>query len=147
VPGHLLELLARGIHERADRLHVRRVEIDGAFERLARVDVAERMVRGGESFWAVVYPPFIARDLTRGDVRLVVRKGLEEARGNYKLLVALFNMPPTDYKRFLNFLRKHDCHMPFQRFRSAATAIAVDTSAGEPDSPLTDADDDPYRVV
>ena len=82
----------------------------------------ERMVHGRESFWAVVYPPFIARDLTRDDVRLVVRKGLEQARGNYKLLVSLFNMPATDYKRFLNFLRKHDCHMPFQRFRSAAAA-------------------------
>lgn len=106
----------------------------------------ERMVRGGESFWAVVYPPFIARDLTRDDVRLVIRKGLEHARGNYKLLVALFNMPPTDYKRFLNFLRKHDCHMPFQRFRSAAASRAeaaeVDASAA-----VSDAKDDPYRRV
>ncbi|MGE5362205.1 MAG: sigma-54 interaction domain-containing protein [Bacteroidales bacterium] len=86
----------------------------------------ERMVRAHESFWSVVYPPFIARDLTREDLRLVVRKGLEQARGNYKLLVQLFNMPPTDYKRFLNFLRKHDCHMPFQRFRSAAVAARAD---------------------
>jgi hypothetical protein len=28
-------------------------------------------------------------------------------------------MPPDDYKRFLNFLRKHDCHVPFQAFRTA----------------------------
>jgi hypothetical protein len=28
-------------------------------------------------------------------------------------------MPPSDYKRFLNFLRKHECHVPFQRFRTA----------------------------
>ena len=28
-------------------------------------------------------------------------------------------MKPTDYKRFLNFLRKHECHVPFERFRSA----------------------------
>jgi hypothetical protein len=27
-------------------------------------------------------------------------------------------MAPDDYKRFLNFLRKHQCHMPFQRFRA-----------------------------
>jgi transcriptional regulator with PAS, ATPase and Fis domain len=105
----------------------------------------ERMVRGGESFWAVVYPPFIARDLTRDDVRLIIRKGLEHARGNYKLLVALFNMPPTDYKRFLNFLRKHDCHMPFQRFRSAAASRpdAADGSA----TPVSGLGGDPYRMV
>jgi hypothetical protein len=35
------------------------------------------------------------------------------------MLVELLNMKPTDYKRFLNFLRKHECHVPFERFRSA----------------------------
>ena len=28
-------------------------------------------------------------------------------------------MAPEDYKRFLNFLRKYQCHVPFQRFRMA----------------------------
>jgi hypothetical protein len=27
-------------------------------------------------------------------------------------------MPASDYKRFLNFLRKHECFVSFQRFRS-----------------------------
>jgi len=36
------------------------------------------------------------------------------------VLVELFRMPPKDYKPFLNFLRKHECHMPFQRFRTMA---------------------------
>ena len=105
----------------------------------------ERMVRAGESFWAVVYPPFIARDLTRDDLRLIVRKGLEHARGNYKLLVSLFNMPPTDYKRFLNFLRKHDCHMPFQRFRSAAGTRAQADS--ETTRAISEPPGDRYRGV
>ena len=48
-----------------------------------------------------------------------MRVGLEQTRGNYKALVQLFNMEPQDYKRFLNFLRKYGCHMPFQRFRMA----------------------------
>jgi hypothetical protein len=26
-------------------------------------------------------------------------------------------MPPEDYKKFLNFLRKYQCHVPFQGFR------------------------------
>ncbi len=105
----------------------------------------ERMVRGHESFWSVVYPPFISRDLTRDDLRLVIRKGLEQARGNYKLLVQLFNMPPTDYKRFLNFLRKHDCHMPFQRFRSAAVAARADGTE-EPGEGFTDLNRGRYPV-
>jgi transcriptional regulator with PAS, ATPase and Fis domain len=82
----------------------------------------ERMVNGGETFWSCVYAPFMSRDLTRDDLRTVVRKGLERTSGNYKVMVELFNMPPDDYKRFLGFLRKYQCHMPFQQFRSAATS-------------------------
>ncbi len=79
----------------------------------------DRILLRGESFWDVAYEPFMARDLTREDVRHLVRVGLEQTRGNYKALVQLFNMEPQDYKRFLNFLRKYGCHMPFQRFRMA----------------------------
>jgi DNA-binding NtrC family response regulator len=79
----------------------------------------ERIVTGGSSFWSVAYEPFMARDLTRRDIRELVRLGLEHTRGNYKLLVTTFNMAPGDYKKFLNFLRKYQCHVPFQGFRMA----------------------------
>ena len=81
------------------------------------LELFDRIVNGGVSFWSEVYEPFMARDLTRNDVRELVRLGLEHTRGNYKLLVTSFNMPNQDYKRFLNFLRKYQCHVPFQRFR------------------------------
>jgi DNA-binding NtrC family response regulator len=77
----------------------------------------DRIVKGGESFWSAVHEPFLARDLTRRDLREVVRLGLEHTRGNYKLLTVSFNMPADDYKRFIAFLRKHQCHLPFRRFR------------------------------
>lgn len=76
-------------------------------------------IQGGESFWDVAYEPFMARDITRDDIRHLVRVGLEQTRGNYKALVQQFNMAPQDYKRFLGFLRKYGCHMPFQRYRMA----------------------------
>ena len=47
----------------------------------------------------------------------LVRRGLEEARGNYKIVARLFNMEAREYKRFLNFLRKHDCQLPFKEYR------------------------------
>jgi transcriptional regulator with PAS, ATPase and Fis domain len=78
----------------------------------------ERMVRHGEDFWTVVHRPFMARDVTRDDVRAVVREGLEMSRGSYKAVVPLFNMPPGDYKRLLNFLRKFECHLPLDGFRA-----------------------------
>jgi transcriptional regulator with GAF, ATPase, and Fis domain len=84
-------------------------------------ELTTRMLRHGESFWAAVYPLFMARDLTRNDLRRIVEMGLEQTNGNYRLVVALFNMPNQDYKRFLGFLRKHNCHLPFQRFRTVSS--------------------------
>lgn len=78
----------------------------------------DRMVNGHEPFWPVVYEPFMSRDMTRDDLRALVSRGLEQTRGSYRILVQMFNMPEVDYKRFLNFLRKHDCQMPFQKFRN-----------------------------
>jgi transcriptional regulator with GAF, ATPase, and Fis domain len=76
-----------------------------------------RMSEAGESFWSVVYAPFMERDLCRAQLKAVVARGLERTAGNYRLVVELFNMPPTDYKRFLNVLRNHDCHFPPRSFR------------------------------
>ncbi len=89
----------------------------------------DRMVKERQSFWSVVYAPFMSRDLTRDDVRAIVRKGLERTSGNYRVLVELLNMQPGDYKRFLGFLRKYHCHMPFQQFRTAGTAQGVADAA------------------
>ncbi|HEX2341261.1 MAG TPA: sigma-54 dependent transcriptional regulator [Vicinamibacterales bacterium] len=109
-----------------------------------RADVMfAQMVDERRSFWAVVYPAFMSRDLTRDDLRAIVGRGLQRTSGNYKLLVRLFNMQPTDYKRFLNFLRKHQCHMPFQQFRttprgdegSGGFGADEDASAPEADTP------------
>jgi len=84
-------------------------------------ELIARMLRHGESFWATVYPLFMSRDLTRNDLRRIIEVGLEQTNGNYRLVVALFNMPGEDYKRFLGFLRKHNCHLPFQRFRTVSS--------------------------
>jgi transcriptional regulator with PAS, ATPase and Fis domain len=80
-------------------------------------DLYKRLTDQGESFWTTVYPLFMEREITRANVREVVRKGLEEARGNYKIVARIFNMETRDYKRFLNFLRKHDCQIPFKEYR------------------------------
>ena len=80
-------------------------------------DLYKKLVEERESFWTVVYPLYMQREITRGNMRDLVRKGLEDARGNYKIVAKLFNMEQRDYKRFLNFLRKHDCQLPFKEYR------------------------------
>jgi transcriptional regulator with PAS, ATPase and Fis domain len=80
-------------------------------------ELFKRLVNDGEDFWSTVYPLFMQREITRTNVRELVRKGLEDARGNYKIVVRMFNMPPEDYKKFLNFLRKHECQPSFKEYR------------------------------
>ena len=80
-------------------------------------DLYKRLTEERESFWTAVYPLYMEREITRGNVRDLVRRGLEEARGSYKIVARIFNMEQRDYKRFLNFLRKHDCQVPFKEYR------------------------------
>jgi len=88
------------------RLHQRRVDA-----------AAAELFNEKQSFWATVYPRFMDRDLTRDDVRHFVRCGLTETHGSYRLLLSYFNLPGEDYKRFLAFLKQHDCHVPYRAFR------------------------------
>jgi transcriptional regulator with PAS, ATPase and Fis domain len=91
---------------------------NASIEAKSRAEVLwDLMVVGGESFWTVVYPAFIDRELTKTDLRQIVKAGLQRTQGNYRKLVELFRMAPGDYKRFLAFLYQHDCHLPFHGFR------------------------------
>jgi DNA-binding NtrC family response regulator len=80
-------------------------------------DLYKKLVDEQQSFWQVVYPLYMQREITKDNVREVVRRGLEDTRGNYRIVAKLFNLEPSDYKRFLNFLRKHDCQLPFKEYR------------------------------
>ena len=107
---------------------------DAAQKNTRAEELATLMLEHGESFWSAVFPIFMSRDLTRTDLRRIIQMGLESTNGNYRLLVQQFNMPSEDYKRFLSFLRKHDCHLPFQRFRAAPARLH-----GSPVRPLAKA--------
>jgi transcriptional regulator with PAS, ATPase and Fis domain len=80
-------------------------------------DLYQRITAERQSFWTTVYPLFMQREITRSSVREVVRRGLQDARGSYKIVTKMFNMEEDDYKKFLNFLRKHHCQPPFKEFR------------------------------
>jgi DNA-binding NtrC family response regulator len=77
----------------------------------------DHLMKDRVSFWSEVHEPFMNHDITREDVRQLVRQGLAHTRGNYKMLVRAFNMDPRDYKRFLCFLRTYECHVSFRPFR------------------------------
>jgi DNA-binding NtrC family response regulator len=93
-------------------------------------ELYQALVHGGYSFWEHIHPLFLNRDITRHDIRELVRRGLSVSRGSYRTLLPLFGIPAADYKRFMNFLSTHDCRADFREFRngngdvpSAARAI------------------------
>ena len=91
-PDDFSELLEDSPQDRADTIDAR----------------YERIVHGGEDFWSVVGQPFMERDLNRSQVKTVVRRGLSETTGNYRRILSLFNLPSSDYQKFMDFLRHHD---------------------------------------
>ena len=82
-------------------------------------ELYQALVQGGYSFWEHIHPLFLNRDITRHDVRELVRRGLSASRGSYRTLLQLFGIPAGDYKRFMNFLATHDCRADFREFRNA----------------------------
>jgi two-component system, NtrC family, response regulator AtoC len=103
-----LEIRRPAFHHAGPRRERRKTVADELFKRL---------IENRESFWTAVYPLYMDREISRSTVRDLVRKGLEEARGNYRGVARLFNMEAREYKRFLNFLRKHDCQLPYKEYR------------------------------
>ena len=83
-------------------------------------DLFQTLGAGTHKFWDHVYPLFLARDITRHDVRELVRRGLTATSGNYRAMLHLFGIDARDYKRFLNFLAAHDCNVDFRQFRNGA---------------------------
>ncbi|MEP6872585.1 MAG: sigma-54 dependent transcriptional regulator [Anaerolineaceae bacterium] len=88
-------------------------------------DLFQALVSGEHSLWEHVHPLFLNRDITRHDIREMVRRGLETTRGNYRGLLELFRMPVEDYKRFMNFLTTHGCRPDFREFRSPSTTVST----------------------
>jgi transcriptional regulator with PAS, ATPase and Fis domain len=80
-------------------------------------ELYKAIVEDGYRFWEHIHPMFLARDVTRHDIRELVRCGLRVTRGNYRGLISLLNIPDRDYKKFMNFLSTHDCRPDFREFR------------------------------
>ena len=95
-------------------------------ERRRRVadDLYEALSAGHYSSQEHIHPLFLSRDITRHDIRELVRRGLQATRGSYRGLIGLFNMQPRDYQRFHNFLTAHGCKVEFREFRNGDTPLA-----------------------
>jgi two-component system response regulator HydG len=93
------------------------------------------LTQGKGTFWEPVQRMFLDRDLTRSDIRELVKCGLRVTRGNYRGLLSLFNIPAADYKKFMNFLSTHGCRADFREFRNPTVNPVRTRRAPFPDLP------------
>jgi Nif-specific regulatory protein len=77
--------------------------------------IFEAMVEGRKDFWEAVRKPFLEREISREDVRSVIKLGLEKTGGNYKRLAELFHVG-RQYKKFHSFLKNSRCHLERDEF-------------------------------
>jgi transcriptional regulator with GAF, ATPase, and Fis domain len=73
----------------------------------AATSLVGRMTGGTETFWNLVYEPFMDRELNRGEVRAVVEEGLRRSNWSYKRALQVFGVDQDDYLKFMDFLRHH----------------------------------------
>jgi transcriptional regulator with PAS, ATPase and Fis domain len=85
-----------------------------------RCDSAEELIVS--NFWESIAQPLADRMITRGHVEQIIRKGLEQTCGSYRKLLHVFQMPDSDYKRFMDFLRRHHCNVDFRQYRKKREA-------------------------
>jgi DNA-binding NtrC family response regulator len=101
-----------------------------------RRQIADVLYQGlmerGLSFWGHVHPMFVNRDITRHDLRELVRRGLRVSMGSYRGLLDLFAIPAADYKRFMRLLTTHDCRPDFREFRNPQPAEDAVTVGRQP---------------
>jgi transcriptional regulator with PAS, ATPase and Fis domain len=103
-------------------------------------DLYDAVISGKYDFWSHVQVLFMNRDITRHDLREVVRRGLRATSGSYRALLTLFHIEQSDYKRFLNFLAAHDCTVDFREFRPAVPVREPSAAPAPTSLPYADVD-------
>jgi transcriptional regulator with PAS, ATPase and Fis domain len=93
-------------------------------------DLYDGLTTGKLRFWENVYPLFTNRDITRADVRHLIRRGLTTTSGSYRGLLALFGLESHDYKPLLNFLAAHDCMVDYRKYRPGSAETKSQSTSG-----------------
>jgi DNA-binding NtrC family response regulator/tetratricopeptide (TPR) repeat protein len=76
------------------------------------------LTEGRRNFWSAVRDRYKRRDISRERVLALVDRGLRSTQGNYKAVASMFNIKDSDYRRFMDFLRRNDCLLDFRPYRT-----------------------------
>jgi DNA-binding NtrC family response regulator len=86
-------------------------------------ELFDLLVSGQQRFWDDVHTQFLNRDITRADIRHLLRRALETSGGSYRTVLQLFGMEPVEYKKLMNFLAAHECVVDYREFRKPRESV------------------------
>jgi transcriptional regulator with GAF, ATPase, and Fis domain len=90
-------------------------------------EAVERML-SGESFWDVIYRPYMQRDINRTEAQAIIARGLRLTNGSYQKLLAACRIAPEDYLKCMDFLRHQRLKPTSDRARFPDGVVLQDQS-------------------
>jgi hypothetical protein len=81
----------------------------GAVPENGKLDRIWQELNEGKTFWEVVKDPFMKRDICREDIKLLVQQAIKArmGKGYMKDCLPILNIPPQEFKKFLDFIRDY----------------------------------------
>jgi transcriptional regulator with PAS, ATPase and Fis domain len=76
-------------------------------EELEVVKMIKDRLKQGESFWQLVWRPFIDRDLDRKAVKAILKEFYEKSSHSFKKMITSLNMGEKDYQKFMSLLYQY----------------------------------------
>lgn len=76
-------------------------------EEVDKTDGVWKEINGGKSFWDVLWPIFIDREVDRYFVKAVLRKAYTISSNSFKEMMAVLNVDEKDYQKFMSLMYKY----------------------------------------
>jgi DNA-binding NtrC family response regulator len=61
----------------------------------------------GQSFWQLIWKPFIDRELDRNTVKRILKHFYTESAYNFRQMIGSLNMDTSDYPKFMSLIYKY----------------------------------------
>jgi len=71
------------------------------------IEVIWKEIEAGRSFWEVLWSLFISRDVDRKFTKKVLKKAYELSDTNFKKMITLLNIHPSEYQNFMSLMYKY----------------------------------------